>query len=103
LKWHELLFVIEYHPERRRATVSVIYPGVFRHLGFIEPHILTSTARAVELSSVIKIEAQPVLDMCQKDEKLAYALIHQVARAAVDRLNATRLQLAAVWKPVEIK
>ena len=103
----ELLFVVdvEYHPElHKELRFRVIYPGEsFGISAFIEPHILTSTARAVEPSSVIKIEAGPVLEMCQKDEKLAYALIHQVARVAVDRLNATRLQLAAVWKPVEIK
>lgn len=103
----ELLFIVEveYHPElRKELRFRVIYPGEsFGISAFIEPHILTSTARAVEPSQVIKIDAAPILEMCQKDEKLAYALIHQVAKVAVDRLNASRLQLAAVWKPVEIR
>ncbi len=103
----ELLFVVEveYRPELRKdLRFRVIYPGeLFGISAFIEPYILTSTARAVESSLVLKIEAVPILEMCQEDDKLAYALIQQVARAAMDRLNATRLQLAAVWKPAEIQ
>jgi CRP/FNR family transcriptional regulator len=102
----ELLFVVEveYHPElRKEFRFRVIYPGeTFGISAFIEPYLLTSTARAVEPSLVIRIDAEPVLEMCQKDDKLAYSLIQQVARTAMDRLNATRLQLAAVWKPAVI-
>lgn len=103
----ELLFVVdvEYHPElRKELRFRVIHPGEsFGISAFIEPYILTATARALEPSRAIRVEAKPVLELCHKDEKLAYALIQQVARAAVDRLNATRLQLAAVWKPVETR
>jgi CRP-like cAMP-binding protein len=102
----ELLFVVdvEYHPElRKELRFRVIYPGeTFGISAFIEPYLLTATARAVEPSQVIKIDAAPVLDLCQKDEKLAYGLIQQVAKTAMDRLNATRLQLAAVWKPAKM-
>ena len=103
----ELLFVVdvEYHPElRKELRFRVIYPGeTFGISAFIEPYILTATARAVEPSQVIKIDAAHLLEMCQKDEKLAYTLIQQVAKTAMDRLNATRLQLAAVWKPAEVR
>ncbi|MEW5871645.1 MAG: cyclic nucleotide-binding domain-containing protein [Chloroflexota bacterium] len=101
----ELYFTmeVEYHPElRKELKFRVIYPGEsFGISAFIEPHVLTSSARATEPSRVIKIDAAPMLEMCEKDEKLAYALTHQVAKAAMDRLNATRLQLAAAWKPVQ--
>lgn len=103
----ELLFVVdvEYHPElRKELRFRVIYPGeTFGISAFIEPYLLTATARAVEPSQVIKIDAAPVLELCQKDEKLAFGLIQQVAKTAMDRLNATRLQLAAVWKPADVK
>ncbi len=102
----ELYFAVEveYHPElRKEFKFRVIYPGEsFGISAFIEPHILTSSARAVEPCQVIRVEAAPVLEMCRRDEKLAYALIYQVARAAIDRLNAARLQLAAVWVPAKV-
>lgn len=102
----ELFYVVEveYHPElRKELKFRVIYPGEsFGISAFIEPHILTSSARAVEPSRVIKIDAAPVLEICQKDEKLAYALIYQVAKVAMDRLGAARLQLAAAWTPVGV-
>jgi CRP/FNR family cyclic AMP-dependent transcriptional regulator len=102
----ELYFTVEveYHPElRKELKFRVIYPGEsFGISAFIQPHVLTSSARATEPSRVIKIEAEPVLVMCQEDEKLAYELIYRVAKAAMDRLNATRLQLAAAWTPVEM-
>jgi CRP-like cAMP-binding protein len=101
----ELYFLVEveYHPElRKELRFRVIYSGeTFGISAFIEPHVLTSSARAIEPSRVIKIEAAPLLEMCQKDDNLAYALIYQVAKAAMDRLNATRLQLAAAWAPME--
>lgn len=102
----ELFFAVEveYHPElRKELRFRVIYPGEsFGISAFIEPHILTSSARALEPSQVIKIDAAPILELCQKDDKLAYALIYQVAKVAMDRLNATRLQLAAAWTPAGV-
>jgi CRP-like cAMP-binding protein len=99
----ELFFTVEveYHPElRKELKFRVIYPGeTFGISAFIEPHTLTASARATEPSRVVKIEAAPLLDLCQQDDELAYALIYQVAKAAMDRLNATRLQLAAAWTP----
>lgn len=99
----ELFFTVdvEYHPElRKELKFRVIYPGEISGISaLIEPYRLTSSARATEPSQVIKIEAGSLLELCQKDEELSYALIHQVARVAIDRLNATRLQLAAMWSP----
>lgn len=99
----ELFFTseVEYHPElRKELKFRVIYPGeIFGISALIEPYLLTSSARATEPSRVIKIEAAPLIERCMSDEKLAYALIHQLAKTAIDRLNATRLQLAAVWSP----
>jgi hypothetical protein len=55
---------------------------------------LTSSARATKPSMVIKIDGVGLLDLCQKDENMAYSLIQQVARTSMERLNAARLQLA---------
>ena len=92
---------IEYHPELgKELKFRVIYPGEsFGISAFIEPHILTASARATEPSRVVKIKALPLLDLCREDDELAYALTYQVTKAAMERLNATRLQLAAAWTP----
>lgn len=99
----ELFFTVEveYHPElRKELKFRVIYPGEsFGISAFIEPNVLTASARATEPSRVIKIEAAALLELCQSDDMLANALIYQVAKVAMDRLNATRLQLAAAWTP----
>jgi len=99
----ELYFTVDikYHPEQRKELkFRVIYPGeLFGISALIEPYMLTSSARATEPSRVAKILAKPLLEICEQDDKLAYTLTQQVAKAAIDRLNATRLQLAAAWVP----
>ena len=78
--------------------VGGICPGeVIAISSLIEPHILTSTARASKPSRVIKINACALLDLLKTDRRLAYVLTHQAAKTAVERLLTTRIQLAAVW------
>jgi CRP-like cAMP-binding protein len=97
----DLFFTIEveYHPELRKELLfGTINPGeIFGISALIEPHILTSSARASKPSQVIKIEAPGLLALCNKDERLAYGLVSQVAKTTMQRLNATRLQLATAW------
>jgi len=76
----------------------VIYPGEpFGISSLIEPHIFTSTAFASQPSRVITIEADRLRELFQKDKRLAYILTHSAAKAAIERLHATRIQLAAAW------
>lgn len=102
----ELFFTVEseHHPEyHKELRFRVIYPGeTFGVSAFIEPHLLTSSARAIELCKAIRISARPLLEMCENDEGLAVEMMYQVAKAAIDRLNSARLQLSAAWDPVDI-
>lgn len=90
---------VEYHPELRKELLfREIHPGeLFSISALIEPYMLTATARAAKPSRMIKIQATPLLSWCEQDLDLANALMRQVARAAIERLNATREQLAAAW------
>ncbi|HSF80340.1 MAG TPA: Crp/Fnr family transcriptional regulator [Anaerolineales bacterium] len=90
---------VEYRPELRKELVfTVIKPGeLFGISTLIEPHIFTSTARVISTSRVVKINAAQLLEWCEKDYQLASALVNQVAQAAIERLTATRKQLAAAW------
>ena len=100
----ELSYTIipSYHPERRKESiVGEINPGeVFGISALIEPHILTSTARATKFSRVIRIEAAALRQLLEGDQEMAYLLINQLAKNAIQRWNATRRQLAGAWEPL---
>jgi CRP-like cAMP-binding protein len=102
----DLFFTVEvkYRPELRKELLfGVVNPGEFFGISaLIEPYILTSSARASKPSLVIKIDATGLLALCNKDEKLAYGLIRQVAKTSMERLNATRLQLATAWSTMRV-
>ena len=76
----------------------MIYPGEpFGISSLIEPHIFTSTAFASQPSRVITIEADRLRELFQKDKRLAYILTNSAAKAAIERLHATLIQLTAAW------
>jgi CRP-like cAMP-binding protein len=95
---------VEYHPELRKELLfSVIGPGeLFGISALIEPHILTASARASELSQVIQIDMDGLLALCDQNERFAFSLMDQVAKTTIERLNAARLQLAAVWSTARV-
>lgn len=88
---------VEYRPElHKELKFREINPGeLFSISALIEPYVLTSSARAVEPSRMIKINAAQLLEWCNEDFDLANALKRQVASAAIVRLQATREQLGA--------
>lgn len=63
----------------------------------IEPYLLTSTARTNGVSRVLRLDAVKLRSLFAKDRRMAYLLTHQAAKAAIERLHATRVQLAAAW------
>ncbi len=77
--------------------VGEITPGEpFSISSIIEPYILTATAKVYRTSKVIKIDAEALRELMQKDEHLAALLIQKAAKIVIQRLNASRLQLASV-------
>jgi CRP-like cAMP-binding protein len=78
--------------------VGEINPGEpFSISALIEPYLLSSTAYISRPSRVIKIDAKALRSLFTKDRRLAYLLTYQAAKATVERLHMTRVQLAAVW------
>ena len=77
------------------ADINIGEP--FSISSLIEPHILSSTAFIARASRIIKIDAQELRKMFEKDRHMAYLLTYQATRAAIERLYATRVQLAAAW------
>jgi CRP/FNR family cyclic AMP-dependent transcriptional regulator len=78
--------------------VGEINPGEpFGISALIEPHLLTATALTTGPGRMLKIDGAALRALIQKDRRMAYQLTHQAAKAAIDRLHATRIQLAAAW------
>jgi CRP-like cAMP-binding protein len=77
------------------ADINIGEP--FSISALIEPHTLSSTAYIARPSRVIKIDAVALRGLFKKDRHMAYMLTYKVTKAAVERLYATRVQLAAAW------
>ena len=95
----DLYFTVvdNFHPElRKEFSVGEINPGEpFGISALIEPYILTATARVSSPSKVIRINASGLRATMDTDPTLSCALMRKMAKAAIDRLNDTRIQLAA--------
>lgn len=95
----ELYFSIE--PEskseaRKDFHVGDINPGeIFGISALIEPYTLTLSTRTRSPSRVIRIKAEALRSLCYEDSKMGCVFLKQVSKAAMERLNATRIQLAA--------
>ncbi|MGE5376315.1 MAG: Crp/Fnr family transcriptional regulator [Bacteroidota bacterium] len=61
----------------------------------IDPYLYTTTLRADKPCRVIRIDARALRALCEVDAQLSVGLLRAVAKAAMDRLNMTRIQLAA--------
>ncbi len=87
--------------DRKELHFGIINPGeLFGISALVEPFTLTSSARVTKPSMVIRIDGISLQNLCMKDDKLAYALIQQVARTSMERLSAARLQLATALSTV---
>ncbi len=89
----------ERRPENcKEYPVGEVDPG--EPIGFsaiTEPYAYTATVRASKVSSVIQIDAENLRKMCHNDHDLAYNIFTQVTKYMMERLNRTRIQLAAAW------
>ena len=83
---------------RRDFAVGEVNPGeVFGISALLEPLIYRVSARTANECRWIEFDAVSLRAITQSDPGLAYQLIVQVAKALMDRLQSTRVQLAAAW------
>jgi CRP-like cAMP-binding protein len=87
----------EYIPDyRKEYFVGYINPEeVFGISALIEPYHYTTTLRAEKSCRVIRINASALRALCEVDSELHAGFLKAVAQAAMERLNMTRVQLAA--------
>ncbi len=81
---------------KKEYHISDINAGeIFGISALIEPYRYTATLRVDAPSQVITIRAEELRSLCDTDPKLACGLMQAVARAAIERLETTRIQLIA--------
>ena len=95
----EHYFVVLDSPDpaiRKEYYLSDINAGdIFGLSSLIEPYRHTTTARATAISRVIQIESSSINTLGELDPKLGYLIMYQVAKAVAEKLESTRVQLAA--------
>ncbi len=63
----------------------------------IEPNILTASVRSNGASRVLQFDEKALKVAMKTDPGLELVLVREMARAAIQRLDATRVLLAAAW------
>lgn len=82
--------------ETQEHFISEINPGeLFGISTLIPPHTYRGRVRARAQCRLLRIDGVGLRALCKLDDRLALELTRAVAHAAVERLHATELQLAA--------
>ncbi|HTX93116.1 MAG TPA: cyclic nucleotide-binding domain-containing protein [Anaerolineales bacterium] len=78
------------------ALVGSIAPGeVFGVSTLIEPYLYTASSRATVPIKVIEIDGIALRALMVADQKLGYSLMCNTAKAVLERLKYTQVELAA--------
>jgi len=95
----ELHYIVvdEHEPDLRKDfLVGTISPGeIFGISAVIEPYTLTATAVIVEPSRLLQITAVRLRQLLDRDQDLAMRFLQKVNKATMERLQKTRVELAA--------
>ncbi len=95
------IVIDEHDPKLRKEFIlGMINPGEILGIStFIEPYQYTASAIVVNDSRLLKTDGTSLRDLCKKDPQLSCGLQTMVAKATMERLHATRVQLAAATSP----
>ena len=99
----DLLYVVidEHDPRlRKEFMVGTINPGDLVGLSaVVPPHKMMSSAVALQPCVVLRIDAAKLRGLCDADHELAFDLQRQIGQALKERLQGTRVWLAAATAP----
>jgi CRP-like cAMP-binding protein len=89
----------EYHPKiKKEFVVGEINPGeIFSLSAMLDPYILNASAKTAKPSRYVRIDAIALRKMSEENDKMGCMMMHQIAKALMERLAYTRVQLAAAW------
>ena len=93
--------VDEHEPDLRKDfMVGSINPGeVLGISALIQPHEMTASAIAIQDCQLLRINAVELRRLSEQDQSLALGLQQKVAKVTMERLQSTRVQLAAATAP----
>jgi CRP-like cAMP-binding protein len=77
-----------------RVVDTLIAGDILGWSALVQPHKMTGIATTRKPTRLIRIQAQPLRELCERDPLLGYRLTTQVVRLLADRLDGTRAQLA---------
>ena len=86
-----------YHPKVTKVfQIGEINPGeLFGISALIEPFKYNATAATSQHSTIVKFNAKSLRTLSDLDCSLGYTMMQQIAKAVMERLTHTRVQLAA--------
>lgn len=89
----------EFHPKSKKVfPVGEVNPEeAFGISALLKPFEYNATALASKDSRILKINAESLRALLSEEPDLGYLFMHQVAKAVMERLTYTRVQLAAAW------
>lgn len=89
----------EFHAKIQKVfPVGEINPEeIFGISAVLTPYEYNATAVTSKDSKLIKIDAEKLRQLMKEDPEFGYSMMHQVAKATMERLTYTRVQLAAAW------
>ncbi len=86
-------------PGRGFTTVETIGPGdVMGWSWLIPPHRWSFSARALELTRTIVLDATKLRALCGEHHDLGYEVMFRLLRVVSQRLNGTRIQLLDLYQ-----
>ena len=92
---HGRVAVEIYRPRRGAVTVQTIGEGeVLGWLWFDRPYHWHLDARALDLTRVISLEVQGLMDRCNRDHDFGYELMRRYAHHLAVQFRVTKVQLA---------
>ena len=81
---------------KKEFFLSEFSPGdVFGISALIEPYLYTASVCASAPSRVVKMDGTGLRALCEVDPRMAAGFMKATAKTAMERLNDTRVQLAA--------
>jgi CRP-like cAMP-binding protein len=81
---------------KQEYYISDFNPGEILGISaLIDPYIYTAAVRVEKPCKLIKIDALALRALCEVDTKLSCGLMYAIAKAAMERLQHTRVQLIA--------
>lgn len=90
---------LEAGPENHRVRIQTLYPGDELGWSAVLSRPRQFQARALEPVEVMSFEVSALRDACAANPYFGCALLERLFRVVAERLNSTRLELAAALAP----